>query len=172
MSSELSFAYLHECPTHILQTFVCSDEPDLETFLKEEAVTLHFLNTAITRLYFDEQHNLIGYFTLFNDMVHIFKSQRTKFGWTLPKGYNYFPAIRLHYLGVDERFRKKGYGRYLLIEALRTCYDLSKDSGCNFITAESLKSAVSFYEKYGFKTIKRESNKYDNMVFKLSDLED
>ena len=80
----------------------------VEFFLKEEALRLHDLQSAITRLYFDENQNLVGYFTLYNDLVSLHKRQIEKyerdFKWNSPN-YRYFPAVKLHYLGVDQRYR-------------------------------------------------------------------
>lgn len=141
-------------------------------FVREQALKLHQLRSAVTRLYFDENQNLVGYFTLYNDHVHVFANQKSKHNWNLPE-LDLFPAIKLHYLGVDLRERRKGYGEFLLAEVVNLVEHIASNSGCNFITIESLANAVSFYEKYGFKMRSRVPGSGDlyNMALKLRELD-
>jgi GNAT superfamily N-acetyltransferase len=130
------------------------------------------IQTAITRLYFDEDQSLVGYFTLFNDMVQVGKQKSIKH-WAgfLPKSeLSYFPAVRLHYLGVDKRHRKKGYGRDLMYELFYISRDITKLSGCNFITVEALNNSVPFYRVYfGFIRIDRKPF-FEVMVLKIEEV--
>jgi hypothetical protein len=82
----------------LIDGFDCSDEISVEFFLKEQALKLHQLRSAVTRLYFDENQNLVGYFALYNDHVQVFPNQKTKHRWNLPDGLDLFPAVKLHYL--------------------------------------------------------------------------
>lgn len=159
----------------LINGFNCADEISVEFFLKEQALKLHQLRSAVTRLYFDENQNLVGYFALYNDHVHVFANQMMKHGWNLPEGLDLFPAVKLHYLGVDIRWRDRvlhRYGEYLLGEVVELVEDIAKTSGCNFLTIEALPSAVEFYQKYGFKVRSREPGKGElyNMVLKLDEL--
>ncbi|WP_139492285.1 GNAT family N-acetyltransferase [Brevibacillus dissolubilis] len=130
--------------------FLCSDEPSIEHFLKHDALRLHQNKFAVTRLYFDENENLIGFFTLFNDHVQIVKKKKVKHGWLqLEKGTDYYPGVLLHYVGIDTRYRAKGYGTYLILEVLEVCHELQQISGCNFICLEALPGSIGFYEKTG-----------------------
>ncbi|CAG7638983.1 hypothetical protein PAESOLCIP111_03997 [Paenibacillus solanacearum] len=158
----------------LIDGFDCSDEISVEFFLKEQALKLHQLRSAVTRLYFDVNQNLVGYFALYNDHVHVFSNQMTKHGWNLPDGLDLFPAVKLHYLGVDVRHRGKRYGEYLLGEVVELVEDIAKISGCNFLTIEALPNAVEFYQKYGFKVRSRQPGKGElyNMVLKLDELEE
>jgi ribosomal protein S18 acetylase RimI-like enzyme len=106
---------------------------------------------------------------LFNDHIHVFSSQIERFRWNLPAKLKHFPAIRIHYIGIDKRYRGLGYGRYLLAEAIYVIEQIAQNSGCNFITVEALNSAVGFYEKYGF-VIRQRGTEYQNMVLKLDEL--
>ncbi|UJF32377.1 GNAT family N-acetyltransferase [Paenibacillus hexagrammi] len=162
-----------ECQ-NLIEGFDCSDEISVELFLKEQAFMLHHLRSAVTRLYFDENQNLVGYFALYNDHVHVFANQMTKYGWNLPEGLDLFPAVKLHYLGVDRKYRNRGYGEYLLGEVVELVEDIAKTSGCNFLTIEALPNAVEFYAKYGFQIRSRQSGKgeFYHMVLKLDELEE
>lgn len=167
----LTFQYIEPQHTDIIQSFQCSDEISVELFLKEQALKLHQLRSAITRLYFDDNQNLVGYFTLYNDHVQVFQKQKEKYRWNLPD-FDLFPAVKLHYIGVDSRFRKLGYGSYLLTEAVYVIGQIAKTSGCNSITVEALNSAVGFYEEYGFvlRQRNRGSGEFQNMALKLDEL--
>lgn len=168
----LKYQYIEPKHSEIIQGFQCPDEPSVAEFLKEHALNLHQLRSAVTRLYFDENQNLVGYFTLHNDLVHVFSNQRKKHEWKLPMNIDHFPAIKIHYLGVDKRYRGLGYGRYLLSEAVHVVQELAGKSGCNFITVEALFNAIGFYEKFGF-VIRQKGKSYQpfhNMVLKLDEL--
>jgi len=153
-----------------IENFKCSSEKDVELFLKEDALRLQQNNMATTRLFFNESNKLVGYFTLFNDIVpKISKEKRDKEQWSLPNS-KFYPALRLHYIGVDERFQKKRYGEFLLMRVFDIGRAISEVSGCTFISVEALISAVGFYEHYDFRTIGKHDKRYLNMVFKLEEL--
>jgi ribosomal protein S18 acetylase RimI-like enzyme len=159
----------------VIDGFVCPDEISVELFLKEKALKLHQLRSAVTRLYFDENQKIVGYFALYNDHVHVFGNQMMKHGWNLPEGLDLFPAVKLHYLGVDIRCRDRvnhRYGEYLIGEVVELVEDIAKTSGCNFRTIEALPSAVDFYEKYGFKVRSRKPGRGElfNMELKMDEL--
>ena len=52
-------------------------------------------------------------------------------------------------------------GRYLLLAAVGKVHHLSLEVGCRYITVDSKREAVGFYERNGFKIIK----KYENRNF-------
>ncbi|AIW83119.1 GNAT family N-acetyltransferase [Bacillus mycoides] len=167
MGNLLTIETLQEEHAQAIENFTCKDEPDVAEFLKEDAMMYQNANMAKTRLFFDNNHNLIGYFSVFNDHVCIGKDKQEKEDIKPPKGIRYFPAIRLHYFGVDSRYRKLGYGEEILISVLEHCYKLSLITGCTLITVQALTSSISFYEKYDFRIWKREAAKYTDMFFKI-----
>jgi GNAT superfamily N-acetyltransferase len=156
-----------------INNFQCSDEQSVEEFLKEYALKFHENNLAKTRLYFNDEKQLVGYFTLFSDYVTVVKSKRDQHKWTLTSihGKHMFPAIRLHYLGVDSRFRKKGYGKMLVYFAIDISKQISEEVGCTFLSIEALNSSVEFYEKLEFKLLNKQNKFLTNMIFKLDELE-
>jgi GNAT superfamily N-acetyltransferase len=168
---KLRYEVLSPHHNEVIENFKCSDEPQVEMFLKEEALYYQEHGITITRLCFDEHHNLVGYFTLFNDLVQrIGKQKRKKLQWELPS-LDFYPAIRLHYFGVDERFRKQGIGHTMMMEVFDICSQVSENTGCLFISVEALNNSVAFYKHYGFKILGKPTNTYYNMVFKLDELE-
>ncbi|MFB5763918.1 hypothetical protein [Paenibacillus medicaginis] len=114
----LEYRKLREDDTALLEQFECDDEISVRSFLVEQAIKFQKLNLTNTRLYFNEQGDFVGYFSLYNDMMQIGKSKRRKHKLSSLPSYKYYPAVKLHYLGVDLRHRKKGYGEYLLLAAL------------------------------------------------------
>ncbi|HDR5354194.1 TPA: GNAT family N-acetyltransferase [Bacillus thuringiensis] len=170
MERSLTIESLQEEHLDVIQQFVCEDESEVEEFLKEKAMIYHLRNMARTRLFFDEDHNLVGYFTVFNDHVCLGRSKRQKAKIVSPQGENHFPAIRLHYLGVDDRYRGRRYGEEILISALVHAYKLSRITGCTLLTVQALSSSVGFYKKYDFKIWKNEFPRYTDMFFAIQEL--
>jgi len=55
--------------------------------------------------------------------------------------------LEIHYLVVDQQYRKLGYGRQLIVEAER----IAKEKKCEFIKLDTLSfQALDFYKKEGF----------------------
>lgn len=158
-----------------INEFNCTQDEgkkDIAEFLKHHAYELQKSNMAITRLFFNASGELVGYFTLFNDIVpRIGKSKLVKEQWALPNE-RFYPAIRLHYFGVDDRYKRMGIGHTMIHEVFNLCYNIAQQSGCTFISIEALLSAVDFYKKYDFKVIGRNNARYYNMVFKIEELEE
>ncbi|WP_433945347.1 GNAT family N-acetyltransferase [Paenibacillus sp. SN-8-1] len=174
----LNFDYISHSYIKDIQEFeLCNtpDEQSVEMFLKEKALKLHDLQTAVTRLYFSDE-KLVGFFTLHNDSISLsvaaIERLESEYKWTFPKDediYN-FPSIKLHYLGVDSKHRNQGYGKYLINEVLHIASEIASMTGCLFITVEALKSSIDFYRKLGFKWIS-ETPEFAIMVFKISELD-
>lgn len=166
----LTFEYISPEHQQVIQEFNCADEIRIELFLKEQAIKLQQLRSAVTRLYFDENHNLVGYFTLYNDLIHVWAGQAQRHNWVLPDTHDYFPAVKLHYLAVDQKFRKQKYGEFLLAEAVNAVEEIASSSGCTFITIEALTNAIEFYESFVVRQRNPGSGEYMNMVLKLDEL--
>ena len=61
------------------------------------------------------------------------------------------PCVLLGKLAVDNKYRGKGFGKYLLYDALKRIKNISSTVGCNAVIVEALDtSAAKFYKKYGF----------------------
>ncbi|MEW9674901.1 GNAT family N-acetyltransferase [Lentibacillus sp. L22] len=134
----------------------------MQIFLQEESLELMERNVVRTRLVLDGNKNLIGFYSLFNNVVKINKSKREELNVFLPHEVKEIPAIRLHYLGVDNNYMKQGYGSFLMSSVLYNCAKVAQMSGCSLITVESTKSAEGFYAKHGFMHIRSEG-KFDMM---------
>ena len=95
--------------------------------------------------------NLIqGYYTLSNNSIPLsrFPEQIQK---KLPKSYTSIPTTLIGRLAIDIKFQGKGIGKILLIDALKRCYELSKEMGSFAVVVDPIdEEAEEFYKKYGF----------------------
>ena len=53
-------------------------------------------------------------------------------------------------LAVDKRYKKQGYGEWLLIDALRKLLFASETVAFPLVIADAKRGSVEFYEKFGF----------------------
>ncbi len=134
----------------------CSTNEDLNDFLKNEALKSQENLLSRTFLCFSKG-SLVGFLTLVTDTIEV-KLVDEDDG---VDGYPYqkYPAIKIARLAVDRRFERKGIGRFLLLAAVGKVYQISKDIGCRYITLDSKRESMGFYEKFGFKAIKKYINR-------------
>lgn len=161
--TELQEKWLDEEHSEQIQNFNCTDldgDDHVQLFLQEQAIQLMHDNLVRTRLFFDKSQNLIGFYSLFNDTIKLHKSKRQQLNISLPQNVREIPAIKLHYRGIDNKFRGLGYGNHIMASVLLNCATVAKISGCTLITLESTKNAIGYYEKYDFKYIHRVGSYY------------
>ncbi len=72
--------------------------------------------------------------------------------------YRKYPALKLARMAVDVEFEKKGIGRFLLYAAIGKALLISEQIGCRYLTVDSKPESVGFYDKHGFKFIKKYKN--------------
>jgi GNAT superfamily N-acetyltransferase len=65
--------------------------------------------------------------------------------------YDAYPAIRIGRLATDQRYRGRGVGRLLLLDALSRCLDVSSRTGVMAVVVDAKDEAArGFYEHFGF----------------------
>ena len=64
------------------------------------------------------------------------------------------PALLIARLATDERYERRGIGRYLASHAVRLASIASTDMGCRIVLANSEPDVVEFYEAVGFTKFK------------------
>ena len=93
---------------------------------------------------------LIGYYTLANNSIpqkFVPKNIQKK----LPKSYTSIPTTLLGRLAIDKRFQGKGFGKYLLLDALKRSYEVSRKIGSFAVIVDPIDmDAEQFYKNYGF----------------------
>ena len=90
---------------------------------------------------------IMGYFTLATSSI-----PRDKLPKKPVRGLPAYdlPVILLARLAVDRRFRGHGLGHSLLSEALRISLDVSAQVGCRCVIVDAYRTAIEWYERYGF----------------------
>jgi GNAT superfamily N-acetyltransferase len=133
-----------------------SANDDLNDFLENEAIRSQENLLSKTFLCFCRGH-IAGFLTLVTDTIEV-KLVDAGDGVS---GYPHqkYPAIKIARLAVDKKFERKGVGRFLILAAVGKVHQISKDVGCRYITLDSKRESVGFYEKFGFKIIKRYANR-------------
>ena len=97
-----------------------------------------------------ETNNIQGYYTLSNNSIPLssFPEQIKK---KLPNSYDSIPTTLLGRLAIDKNCQGKGFGKFLLIDALKRSYEISKEIGSFAVVVDPIdKEAEMFYEKYDF----------------------
>lgn len=136
--------------SHRKKEFSCGKEM-LDNYLQKQANQDIKRKLSVCFVLNDKETNLIqGYYTLANNSI----SQNlipAKFQKKLPKSYTSIPTTLLGRLAVDNRFKGKGVGKLLLIDALKRSYEIAKSIGSFAVIVDPLdKAAEKFYNKYGF----------------------
>lgn len=92
---------------------------------------------------------IVGYFSLSQFSVKLSELPSAMTA-KLPR-YPVVPATLIGRLAVDRRFRGKGIGELLLMDALARCLTVSKQVACAAVIVDAKdETAKRFYLKYGF----------------------
>lgn len=93
---------------------------------------------------------LIGYYTLSNNSIpQNFIPQNIQ--KKLPTSYTSIPTTLIGRLAVDKRFQGKGFGKFLLIDALKRTYEVSQKIASFAVVVDPFDNkAESFYKNYVF----------------------
>lgn len=94
--------------------------------------------------------NIKGYYTLSNNSIYL-DSLPENISKKFPKSYNNIPTTLLGRIGVDKKYQGQGYGKILLIDALKRSYDISHKIGSYAVVVDPIdESASDFYKSYEF----------------------
>lgn len=145
----LSFASLAK--RHDRSDFDCGVEP-LNTYLQRQAGQEQRKRVAFSFVMTDEgQNEVLGFYTLSSSAVQLTDipdDLRIK----LPH-YPFMPVTLLGRLALDRRCRGKGYGRFLLIDALARACRTDSVASIAVVTDPKDESARLFYEQFGFEPL-------------------
>lgn len=165
---ELSNVAIHSKYNKEISSFDCALDR-VNNFFRYDALIMHEKNMANTKLFFNEDDELVGYITLFNDTFRrINKQKLLKEKWDIDIA-DFYPAIRLHFMGVNKNYQGLGIGYTMLMEVFEICIEVSKKSGCTFLSVESFESSLEFYVNNGFRNMGKRGELY-NMLFKIDEL--
>lgn len=146
---QIHFALLDESTN--VDEFDCKDE-NLNLFLKNLALLFQKRHFGVTIIGKDAiTAKLIGFYTLCPASI-----QRE----VLPDKFlsgprpNPIPGFRLCRLAVDDSYQGKGFGRVLLVHALKKCLAQSREIGGTVVMIDAKdEKAKKFYEHFGFLTL-------------------
>ena len=97
-----------------------------------------------------QDNSIIGFYTLSSDSIPA-EQLPEGFRKKMPKNYLNLPATLLGRLAVDDRFKGRGYGRLLLVDALKRSSEASAAVGSMAVVVDPLdQNAVDFYSGFGF----------------------
>lgn len=137
---------------------------DLNAFLKDDAFENQEELISKTHLCY-HSNQLVGYITLTTDII---KKKEVQEEERIDVPYKEYPAIKIARLAVDKKYERRGVGSFLLLIAVGKALDISNEVGCRFITVDSKKDSIGFYEKVGFELVKKyENSKYPTMYLDI-----
>ena len=150
--------------TDVLKPFDCG-HADLNGFLLEttgdipNATTYDQQLLAATYVVEDDQtHDILAYFSLLHDklereFVNPTNWNRVSRKISNSKRRSSYPALKIGRLAVGKQHSQHGIGTHI-IRFVEAMYLINKQAGCRFITVDAIPSAVDFYKKCKFFTLK------------------
>jgi GNAT superfamily N-acetyltransferase len=134
---------------HKKKNFDCG-KPSLNNYLHVQAKQDMKRRLSVCFVLADDLNKVKGYYTLSNASIPR-EWVPEEIERKLPPAYADLPTTLLGRLAVDVTANGKGFGKDLLIDALKRSYETSKTVGSMAIIVDPLdEEAERFYLKYGF----------------------
>lgn len=135
---------------HIRDNFNCGNE-QLNRYLRQQAGQDLIRKLAVCFVLTESgSKNVIGFYTLSNYCIprsNIPVSYIKKF----PPSYNCIPTTLLGRLAIDHSLQGKGFGKIVLIDALKKCVEAAQTLGSFAVIVDPIdEKAAQFYQKYDF----------------------
>ena len=142
--------YLLNTKIHNRGKFSCEEDSLTEYLLKQANQDMKKSLAACFVLIKENDNHVKGYYTLTseslkrNDIPENYKNK-------VPANYN-VPVTLLGRLARDITMKGTGAGEFLLLDALRRSYDISKkEIGSMAVVVDPInENAINFYKRYGF----------------------
>ncbi|RLD50680.1 MAG: GNAT family N-acetyltransferase [Bacteroidetes bacterium] len=136
--------------SHNRKKFSCGKK-SLDNYIKQQVSQDIKKKLSVCFVLSDEFNIVKGYYTLSNSSIPQ-SDIPSKFIKRIPKSYINVPVTLLGRLAIDKTIIGKGYGEYLLMDALRESYMVSKNiMGSIAVVVDPIDNeAISFYERYDF----------------------
>ena len=151
-----------------LTSFHCTQKDGKEPltrFLSEHALDNQRKRLSVTWIAMDGDR-IAGYFSLSTasiSIAHISKRDKREF-----PNYDYFPAILIGKFAVDDEYRRKGVGKWMMKNILTIVLYTGKHIGCCYLMVESKEESVGYYENVlQFKAVSKLENGHQLMTRKL-----
>lgn len=142
---------------------------ELKNFLMEDAIRnqdMYISNTYLVKY----RSLLVGYMAILNDNISLDGNLKVAFR---NKGIDYksLPAMKIGRMCVDNRYRGKKIGTFMVAECIKRICNLNTNCACRFLVVDSKrnqnrsKDSLHFYKKLGFEILlyknKTENEAYD-----------
>ncbi len=146
MNFELNILEKH----HNRESFDCGKEL-LNRYIKQQASQDIRKKLSVCFVLVDESNNVKGYYTLSNGSIPQADIPE-EFSNKIPNSYINIPVILLGRLAIDKSIIGQGFGEYLLMDALKESYIVSKNTiGSIAVIVDPIdEDAISFYRSYDF----------------------
>lgn len=131
--------------------FDCENKA-LNTFISTQSGQHSKLDVAKTWALVSEQGELIGFYSLSAMLIDCGELPKT----VIKKypNYQFLPAALLGRIAVDKKYKGKGYGKLLLMDAIHRTINASESVGIAFLIVNAKdESVVKFYGKFGFQRV-------------------
>jgi len=141
---------INEVPPRAYSDFCCDIEK-LDTYLHRYAKNNHKKGVGKTFLLLKEER-AIGFYTISMAGVE-FNKLPAKIQAGIPK--HPIPVARIGRLAVDKEFKSKGFGKFLLLDALARIVEASRVVAAYCVVVDAKNEEVAkFYAHFGFQASK------------------
>lgn len=134
---------------HARSDFHCG-QPALDDFLKTQAAKHQTQRLSRTFVLADSAalHHILGFYSLSNCQIARADLPESE-ARSLPR--HPVPAVLLARLAVDVRHQGKRYGHWLLMDALKRCALIGRESGVYALVVDAKdEAAATFHRRFGF----------------------
>jgi GNAT superfamily N-acetyltransferase len=145
----------------VLHHFDC-DDPDINEFLREDALNYQLQKIANTYLFIDDNDDIVAFFSVSNDCLNDLGAVKgyTNTIWNrfhrkifLPndKRIRQYPAIKIGRLGVSKSYQRNGLA-YQLMDFIKAWILLGLKPGCRLLLLDAYNKErqVTYYQRNGF----------------------
>ena len=150
---------------HLIAAFDCG-HADLNDFIRNDWARQAEQRLSYTKvaLY---QNDLVGYITLLSDSIVLHEDEKNEHDFQV----RHVAALKIGRLATDNRHKGQGVGKALMKYTVGVAFRMNEMGvGCRFLTCDSDKGAISFYERLGFVFSQHRDYKkkeYPNMHYDL-----
>jgi ribosomal protein S18 acetylase RimI-like enzyme len=128
-----------------------SGTPAVDTWLARQALQNQEKRLSVTRVLLDEAGSIAGYYTLAMGQVD-FGDLPSQVAKKLP--HRALPVAVLAWLGVDQRFQRRGLGTRLLAQALSDCHGAGGTFSFVAVVIDCIDDAAkAFYQQWDFREV-------------------
>jgi GNAT superfamily N-acetyltransferase len=136
--------------SHPRRAFSC-DGAGVDDWLRTKALQQQDKRLSVTRVLLNDDGKIVGFYTLATGQID-FGDLPPQMVKHLPQ--RALPVAVLAWLGVDHDYHRQGWGRLLLAQALRDCYESGRTFAFVAVILDCIDDkAGAFYRKWDFQAL-------------------